>query len=67
MNDIYTTTVPDLTQDWRNVITHGYIHNDSTVEISKCGKLMATFREMKKEKYVISKFPCLAININTNL
>lgn len=41
--------------DWRNLITYCYIHNDSTVELSKCGTLIASFEVAKTEK-VICKF-----------
>lgn len=42
--------------DWRNVITYCYIHNDSTVEISKCGKRIASFRELINHQLIIGKY-----------
>lgn len=38
--------------DWRNLITYCYIHNDSTVELSKCGTLIASFEVAKTEKVI---------------
>lgn len=38
--------------DWRNLITYCYIHNDSTVEISKCGKLIASFELVNPHKMI---------------
>lgn len=40
--------------DWRNLITYCYIHNDSTVELSKCGTMIASFEVASTEK-IISK------------
>lgn len=40
--------------DWRNLITYCYIHNDSTVELSKCGTMIASF-EVASSKKIISK------------
>lgn len=40
--------------DWRNLITYCYIHNDSTVELSKCGTMIASF-EVTSSKKIISK------------
>lgn len=44
--------LPDFSQDWRNLITYCYIHNDSTVEISKCGKLIASFELINPRKII---------------
>lgn len=41
--------------DWRNLITYCYIHNDSTVELSKCGTMIASF-EVASSKKIISKY-----------
>lgn len=41
--------------EWRNIITHAYIHNDSTVEITRCGKLIASFRELAWGRFEIRK------------
>lgn len=43
-----------MSADWRNLITYGYIHNDSTVDISKCGTMIASF-EVASSKKIISK------------
>lgn len=49
LDDIH---LPDFSQDWRNLITYCYIHNDSTVEISKCGKLIASFELIDSRKII---------------
>lgn len=41
--------------EWRNNITYAYIHNDSTVEITRCGKLIASFRELTSGRFEIRK------------
>lgn len=38
--------------DWRNLITYCYIHNDSTVELSKCGTMVASFEVAGKRKVI---------------
>lgn len=44
-----------LFSEWRNFITQAAIHNDSAVEVTNCGKLMASFRRLAYGEYEISK------------
>lgn len=48
--------IDKIMTDWRNLITYCYIHNDSTVELSKCGTMIASFEVASSEK-IISNFP----------
>lgn len=52
MNNMDRIHLPDFSQDWRNLITYCYIHNDSTVELSKCGKLIASFELVNSRKMI---------------
>lgn len=41
--------------DWRNLITYCYIHNDSTVELSKCGTMIASFEVANTKKLIYKR------------
>lgn len=56
INNEYITILTNT--EWRNIITHAYIHNDSTVEVTRCGKLIASFRELDWGRFEIRKSQC---------
>ncbi|XP_031629045.1 uncharacterized protein LOC116344586 [Contarinia nasturtii] len=52
MENMDETYLPDFSQNWRNLITYCYIHNDSTVELSKCGTMIASFEVASSRKII---------------
>ncbi|KAG4079102.1 hypothetical protein HA402_001073 [Bradysia odoriphaga] len=54
--DFDLTNYPDLKQSWRNAITYCSLHNDSTVDISRNGKIIVSFRELASGCYLIAAF-----------
>ncbi|KAJ6638400.1 Activating molecule in BECN1-regulated autophagy protein 1B [Pseudolycoriella hygida] len=54
--DFDLTNYPDLKQGWRNAITYCSLHNDSTVDISRNGKIIVSFRELATGCYMIAAY-----------
>ncbi|XP_055312605.1 uncharacterized protein LOC129574540 [Sitodiplosis mosellana] len=52
MANMQETYLPDFSQNWRNLITYCYIHNDSTVELSRCGTMIASFEVASSKKII---------------
>lgn len=44
--------LPKLWQEWRNVISTCSLHNDATVSISNCGKMISSFKVFNKTSII---------------
>lgn len=47
---------PSNVLGWRNAITYCSLHNDSTVDISRNGKIIVSFRELASGCYLIGLY-----------